>query len=115
MKAILGVRLIELCTNILSEEGTCHHSDHALTRCFVHAVYADVWDVRCQGWKIPHTDFTTSMSMGVDMCGEQTLKCHRWMPNVSTSDLSPMPYLAGRRRRLEHLDLSENSHSSIYF
>jgi hypothetical protein len=53
-----------------------------------------------QGWKIPHTDFITGMCMGCDKCGENLLTCHRWMPNVSTPDLRPMPYQAPERWRL---------------
>jgi hypothetical protein len=42
------VRLVDLCTNVFSEEDTCYHSDHALSRCFAHAAYADIWNVKCQ-------------------------------------------------------------------
>jgi hypothetical protein len=48
-KAKLGARLVEVCTNIMSEEHTCYHSDHALSRCFIHAAYLDPRDVQCGG------------------------------------------------------------------
>jgi len=112
MKAQLGVRLVEMCKNILSEEGTCYHSDHAISRCFAHAVYADIWNVGCYGWKIPRTDYMTGMCMGCDKCGENVLTCHRWMPNVSTPDLRPMQYHAPERRRLYPLDMHENDRGS---
>jgi hypothetical protein len=99
-KADLLIRLVDLCTNILSDEGTCYHSDHALSRCFVHAAYVDVWNVACQGKTVSlHPPFTTGMCMGVDNCTDNLLTCHRWWPNMSTPDLSPMPYKSGRKRR----------------
>jgi hypothetical protein len=55
--------------------------------------------------------------MGCDQCGENVLTCHRWMPNVSTPDLRPMPYVAPERRRLYPLNMDENdrgSHSSYF-
>ena len=44
----LQVRLVDLCTNVFSEEDTCYHSDHAMSRCFAHAAYADIWNVKCE-------------------------------------------------------------------
>lgn len=99
-KADLLVRLVDLCTNILSDEGTCYHSDHALSRCFVHAAYVDVWNVACQGYTLSsNPPFSTGMCMGVTNCTDNLLTCHRWWPNMSTPDLSPMPYKAGKSRR----------------
>ena len=46
-KAEIGVRLVELCQNMMSEEKTCYHSDHAISRCLVHGAYAYPMNVRC--------------------------------------------------------------------
>eukprot|EP01036_Dinobryon_divergens_P024741 gene24741-33215_t len=84
-KADLKVRLVDICTNIFSEEDTCYHSDHALSRCFAHAAYADIWNVKCQGFKIStNPDLVTSMCMGTDVCWPHVLTCHRWMVNTSS-------------------------------
>lgn len=93
-KAELGVRLIDLCVNVFSEEGTCHHSDHAMSRCLVHAAYADVWDVRCQGFDTPTNPFVNiAMCMGIDNCNSSSLlTCHRWFPNITDPNLLPIPF-----------------------
>jgi hypothetical protein len=46
-KAALAVRLVELCQNVMSEEKTCYHSDHAITRCLIHGTYSNPVNVRC--------------------------------------------------------------------
>jgi hypothetical protein len=47
LSANISVRLVDLCTNMMAEEKTCYHSDHSLTRCFAHALYAQMWNLRC--------------------------------------------------------------------
>ena len=77
--------------NIFSDENTCYHSDHALSRCFAHAAYADIWNVNCQGFKISSEPvLVTAMCMGTDVCWPHILTCHRWMTNVSSDTLAPM-------------------------
>lgn len=93
ISAILQIRLVDLCTNMFSEESTCYHSDHAISRCLVHGAYADVWNIRCEGIKvIDDPPFTTGMCMGVEECRDDLLSCHRWWP-MTTPDLAPMPYM----------------------
>lgn len=98
LTAQLQVRLIDLCTNMLSEEGTCYHSDHAISRCLVHGAYADVFNVACSGaLVVADPPFETGMCMGVDVCRDNLLTCHRWLPNMTSPDLNPMPFVAKRR------------------
>ena len=100
LTAQLQVRLIDLCTNMFSEEDTCYHSDHAISRCLVHGAYADVFNVACTGaLVVKDPPFETGMCMGVDVCRHNLLTCHRWLPNISSPDLSPMPYKSGIRSR----------------
>ena len=76
--------------------GTCYHSDHALSRCFIHGAYADAINVPCQGLKISTAglpDITTGMCMGVDICYPSLLTCHRWKPNVTSDSLEPISAL----------------------
>ncbi|KAJ1421905.1 hypothetical protein B484DRAFT_452587 [Ochromonadaceae sp. CCMP2298] len=89
--ATLRVPLVDICTNTLSDEGTCYHSDHAISRCLVHGVYADVWDVLCQGFKTPTTpSLYTQMCMGTGACNVKSmLTCHRWQANTSDALLTP--------------------------
>lgn len=90
--AQLKVRLVDLCATLMSDEGTCYHSDHSLSRCLIHGAYASVWDVKCQGWKIPKSDppAYTHMCMGLANCSSPVLTCHRWVANVSDPGLNPI-------------------------
>lgn len=40
-------RLIDLCTNLLADEYTCHNSDHSIPRCLIHGAYATILHVPC--------------------------------------------------------------------
>lgn len=81
---------MDLCTNMFSDVDTCYHSDHALSRCFAHGAYAEIWNVKCQGFKIStDPELVTAMCMGTDVCWPHVLTCHRWMVNVSSASLGP--------------------------
>jgi hypothetical protein len=81
VRTALRVPLVDLCTNTLSQEGTCYHSDHAILRCLMHGVYADIQNPS------EHTDMCMD---GCDWCSfNSTLTCHRWMANTSDARLTP--------------------------
>ena len=90
--ADLSVPLVEICANTLSDEGTCYPSDHALSRCLVHGLYVNVWDVKCTGFDTPtKPSLWTGMCMGTNGCDpKNVLTCHRWMTNVSDPELKPI-------------------------
>jgi hypothetical protein len=46
-KVTLAIRVIDMCVSLMSNENTCYHSDHAISRCLFHAIYADSIDVGC--------------------------------------------------------------------
>lgn len=77
------VRLIEICSNLMAEEHTCYHSDHSLSRCLVHGVYATPLDIQCYGVQLK-PNLMVGMCMGIDECvldSNVLLTCHRWMPS----------------------------------
>lgn len=93
---VLQVPLVEICTNLLSEAGTCYHSDHAMTVCLVHGAYAEVWDAKCWGYKT-RDGMEIGMCMGTDYCNTTLhLTCHRFMPDISKPDLPPIAASARR-------------------
>jgi len=95
-KAQAGVRVIDLCNNMMNEEHTCYHSDHSLTRCFVHAIYANPLNIACGGSLIstsPH-NLVIGMCMGTETCDtNQMLSCHRWQVNVTDPMKTAIPYV----------------------
>ena len=78
-----GARLVDACMNLMSEEHTCYASDHAMSRCLVHGVYATVLDINCEAGTTLHSsagDAHFGMCMGVEKCDPAIqLTCHRWM------------------------------------
>lgn len=75
------VRLIDICTNVMSDEHTCYHSDHAMSRCLLHGAYASPFNILCGGVDLG-SDLRIGMCMGVDLCNTRVhLTCHRWMPD----------------------------------
>jgi hypothetical protein len=75
-------RIIDLCVNIMSQEHTCYHSDHAMTRCLLHGVYAAPLDVGCGGSMVGSSRVVIGMCMGTSFCNPDVqLTCHRWKPS----------------------------------
>ena len=67
----------------MSEEHTCYHSDHAISRCMIHGVYVKPFNVACYGLRLAG-DLTVGMCMGVGYCDPLLqLTCHRWMANAT--------------------------------
>lgn len=83
-EADTSIRIIELCVNMMSQEHTCYHSDHAISRCLIHGINAEPFSIECGDTRVAHnTDSEASigMCMGVDPClTHQHLTCHRWFP-----------------------------------
>jgi hypothetical protein len=80
LQATSKVRLAEICVNLMAQEHTCYHSDHSLSRCFIHGAYAYPLDAECGGSTFPSGLFM-GMCMGVGECQTKTLlTCHRWRP-----------------------------------
>jgi hypothetical protein len=91
-KATSGVRIIDLCNNMMNEEHTCYHSDHSLTRCFVHGVYADPINIGCGGTLISTNpqNIVIGMCFGTGFCdSKMMLTCHRWwQPNITAAPIA---------------------------
>ena len=87
LETSLNVRLIDVCNSMMSDERTCYHSDHSMSRCFIHGTYstpvhADCW----AGYLPPHDSSGGSkikMCMILSQCDlNQHLTCHRWYPRL---------------------------------
>jgi hypothetical protein len=78
-----AVRLVDVCMNLLSDEHTCYHSDHAMTRCLAHAVYASMIHIGCENSTIGIHSIDDSNRLPIRTCGyharkaESMLSCHR--------------------------------------
>ena len=92
--ADLKLRVVDLCVNMMAHPGTCYHSDHSMTRCLAHAIYADTISAGCGGLLINGNGGQTfNVSMCYDEAGcdaLQTLTCHRHMADPSNPALPPL-------------------------
>lgn len=97
-KGILSVRVIDICINMLAEEGTFYHSDHSLPRCLFHAAYATPLHADCNGSYIDPTNASKIDNLFVGMCHYDLgcnashtyqLTCHRKVANRENLSLQP--------------------------
>eukprot|EP01041_Mallomonas_annulata_P009244 gene9244-19185_t len=85
-----GVRLVDVCVSLMSKEFTCHHSDHAVSRCLFYGAAVLTKGVVCNARSFPG-------SFGIGMCHEvkhtcdlsHHVTCHRWRP-AGEGDLRPV-------------------------
>ncbi len=42
-RALLSIPVVDLCTNMLADEHTCYHSDHSISSCLAHGIYAETF------------------------------------------------------------------------
>jgi len=81
--AMIDIRVVDMCRNLMSEERTCYHSDHAMSRCLAHAAYASFLHVRCDEVAIGGV-YNVSFGMCQDPwpgCDVRVhLTCHRFEP-----------------------------------
>jgi hypothetical protein len=84
-EADTSIRIIELCVNMMSQEHTCYHSDHAISRCLVHGVNAEPFSIECGDTRVGKggdNEASLGMCMGVEPClTDVHLTCHRWFPH----------------------------------
>ena len=106
--ADLRVRVVDLCVNMMAQSGSCYHSDHSMTRCLAHAVYAETVSAGCKGMNITKNGDVESVLF---MCFEgkgcdstKSLTCHRHMANPSNPALPPI-YNPKSGRKNQNLDL----------
>jgi hypothetical protein len=92
--ADIEVRVVELCVNLMAGMGTCYHSDHSLTRCLAHAVYADTISAGCGGFNITSSD---GSALSVVMCSDaaecdlsKSLTCHKYMTDPRSINNPPI-------------------------
>jgi hypothetical protein len=92
--ADLQLRVVDLCVNMMANPGTCYHSDHSMTRCLAHAIYADTMSAGCKGMVINGNGGKTfNVSMCYDEAGcdaLQSLTCHRHMADPTNPALPPL-------------------------
>ena len=87
METSIGVRLIDICNNLMASERTCYHSDHSMSRCLIHGSYSVPVHADCWGGFTPPNDSShglkIKMCMIVAVCDvKMHLTCHRWFPRL---------------------------------
>lgn len=104
--ATMRVRVIDICANLLSGEGTCYHSDHAMSRCLAHGTYSTLVSANCSSGSL----LSGLSNTRIGMCQEHNicdtsfhLTCHRFAPSAFNLSL---PVEAGTRK--ERLVRSSN-------
>ena len=93
-KANLDICVVDLCVNMIAQSGTCYHSDHSISRCLAHAIYADLTNAGCDSVDILSEGRKGSISMcfNGDHCNRTTaLVCHRHVADSANPALSPIP------------------------
>jgi hypothetical protein len=94
-------RLIDLCANLMSNEGTCQHSDHAMGRCLFHGAPGIPIGAVCHSQvpfeSIPNENKATGESLVIGMCFMSTecdvnnmITCHRFKPNSKSEYLKAL-------------------------
>lgn len=91
--ANVSARVVEICTNLMSQEHTCYHSDHAMTRCLLYAANGYPIHSDCWGSSIGADGVTVGMCMGTDTCGENQLTCHRFYPHPNNALVAKGQYI----------------------
>ena len=80
----LAVRIVDVCANVLSGEKTCYHSNHAISRCVLHATYSEVVSADCNLSVLPGLpDHKIGMCQTPEKCDPDIhLTCHKYIPNA---------------------------------
>ena len=96
--ATMTIRVIDLCVNMMAPIDSCYHSDHSLTRCLSHGIYADTLTAGC--YNPISIQSANGRNVSFSMCyeGEKcdlntTLTCHRHVANPSNTLLQPISTL----------------------
>jgi len=76
----LGVRVIDLCTNLFAGPRTCHHSDHSMSRCLFYGIHAVPDNRKCD-------NFNDSMTVGKPVVQSSLQMCSNFRTDVDTCDL----------------------------
>ena len=96
--ADLSVRALEICMNMMADEGTCYHSDHSVTRCLAYAIYAEPQSMGCfrpaKIYAEGNGKYKMSMCYGGEKCDlEYALTCHRYVALPFNSTYIPISLL----------------------
>ena len=96
--ATMTIRVIDLCVNMMAHMDSCYHSDHSLTRCLSHGIYADTLSAGCYNPISIQTLNGRNLSFSMCYEGEKcdlstTLTCHRHVANPSNTLLQPISTL----------------------
>ena len=96
--ATMTIRVIDLCVNMMAQIDSCYHSDHALTRCLSHGIYADTLSAGCYDpisiQSVNGRNLSFSMCYDGEKCDiNTTLTCHRHVANTSNTLLQPISTL----------------------
>ena len=92
--ADIEVRVVDLCVSMMAGMGTCYHSDHSVTRCLAHAIYADTLSAGCDGLNITSSDgsaLSLVMCSDADHCDmSKSLTCHKYATDPRNINYPPI-------------------------
>ena len=92
----INTRLIDLCSALMSNEGTCQHSDHAMGRCLLYGAsgipVGAVCETQVPLHTVPKIDPLTGEAVMIGMCFaarecdlDTMITCHRFKPNTNSA------------------------------
>ena len=82
-----GVRLVDVCTQLMAGPSTCYCSDHSIPRCLAHGTYTRFLNAACSGWIYGPNKYALSMCYHHVRCNVlKSLTCHRYAVNATHPD-----------------------------
>lgn len=80
-------RVIDVCVRLMSGEDSCYHSDHALTRCFVHGLQTSLVHISNKLTTVGDEGMILGLNFFATICDPFVhLACHRYYANVSNPE-----------------------------
>eukprot|EP01039_Chlorochromonas_danica_P010551 gene10551-11689_t len=84
---IANSRMIDVCVRLMAGEDTCYHSDHALTRCFVHGLHTSLVHISNKLTTVGDEGMILGLNFFATICDPFVhLACHRYYANVSNPE-----------------------------
>ncbi len=92
IRADSQVRMVDLCVNLMADERTCYHSDHSVTMCLIHGVYAKPQHVDCGGSNLGGVRFSMCSSDNVHCDTNVRLTCHHFRAKQNHTQVPILAY-----------------------
>jgi len=101
----INTRLVDLCANLMSNEGTCQHSDHSMGRCLLYGAsgvpVGSLCETKVPLQAVPTTNKETGETLMIGMCFmapecdlNAMITCHRYKPDPAAGSKGDTKALA---------------------